>query len=90
MLNLVCTLQELRLCVPLSVKLLHSSPTNLQSQMLRGLLLLMPDPQLGSLLVGSEPSLLWENLCDITIFQFVSHPPGQLEKEMATHSSILA
>ena len=47
-------------------------------------------PRLGNLMWDSEPSLLWENLCDITIFQFVSHPPGQLEKEMATYSSILA
>ena len=47
-------------------------------------------PRLGNLMWNSEPSLLWEKLCDITIFQFVGHPPGQLEKEMATHSGILA
>ena len=32
-------------------------------------------PRLGSLMWGSEVSLLWENLCDIIIFQFVCHPP---------------
>ena len=31
-------------------------------------------PRLGSLMGSSELSLLWENLCDIIIFQFVSHP----------------
>ena len=32
--------------------------------------------RLGSLTWGSEVSLLWENLCDTIIFQFVGHPPG--------------
>ena len=30
-------------------------------------------PTCGSLMWDSELSLLWENLCDIIIFQFVSH-----------------
>ena len=34
-------------------------------------------PRLGSLMWGSELSLLWENLCDIIIFQFVGCPPGR-------------
>lgn len=25
---------------------------------------------------SSEPSFLWENLCDIIVFQFVGYPPG--------------
>ena len=33
-------------------------------------------PRLGSLIWGSELSLLWENLCDVIIFQFVGHPLG--------------
>ena len=33
-------------------------------------------PRLGSLTCGSELSLLWENFCDIIIFQFVGCPPG--------------
>ena len=32
-------------------------------------------PRLGSLMWGSEVSLLWENFCDIIILQFVGHPP---------------
>ena len=33
-------------------------------------------PRLGSLMWGSEFSLLWENFCGIIIFQFVYRPPG--------------
>ena len=33
--------------------------------------------RLGSLMWGSGLSLLWENLCDIFIFQFVGHSPGR-------------
>ena len=33
-------------------------------------------PQLGNLTWGSELSLLWKNLCNIIILQFVGHPPG--------------
>ena len=50
------------------MELLDSNPAGLQSQMLWGLLFLMPDPRLGSLMWGSELLLLWENLCDIIIF----------------------
>lgn len=32
--------------------------------------------RLGSLTWASETTLLWGNLCDIIIFQFVGHPPG--------------
>ena len=32
-------------------------------------------PGLGSLMWGSDLSLLWENLCNIIILQFVGHPP---------------
>ena len=31
--------------------------------------------RLGSLIWGSEFSLLWENFCDIIVLQFVGHPP---------------
>ena len=34
-------------------------------------------PKLGSLMWGSDLSLLWENLCDIIIFQFVGRPPDR-------------
>ena len=61
---------------PSPVEFLQSSPTGLQSWMLWGLLLPMPDPQAGEPDVGSELSLLWENFCDIIILQFVGHPPG--------------
>ena len=46
--------------------------------------------RLGCLMWGSELSLLWENLWNIIIFQFVCHLPGESEKTMATHSSTLA
>ena len=56
---------------PSPEQLLHSSSAGLQSHMLWGLLLPMPDPRLGSLTWGSELSLLWENLCDRITYQFV-------------------
>ena len=34
-------------------------------------------PSLESLMWSSEFSLLWENLCNIIIFQFVGRPPGR-------------
>ena len=49
--------------------------TGLQSQVLWGLLLLLPETQAVDADVGF--SLLWENFCGIIIFQFVSHPPGR-------------
>ena len=52
------------------------SSAGLQSQMLWGLLLLMPDSQAGEPSVGLKILNLWENLFDIIIFQFVSHPPS--------------
>ena len=61
---------------PSPVELLHSSPTGLQSQVLWGSSSPCQTPRLGSLVWGSELSLLWENLCDIIIFQFVGRPPG--------------
>ena len=33
-------------------------------------------PRLGSLMWGSEPSLQWVDFCDISVLQFVSHPPS--------------
>ena len=33
-------------------------------------------PRLGSLTWGSEPSLHWVDFCDMSVFQFVSHPPS--------------
>ena len=41
---------------PSPVALLHSSPTGLQSQVLWGLFLLMPDPQAGEPDVGLSPT----------------------------------
>ena len=32
-------------------------------------------PRLGSLMWGSRPSLQWVDFCDISVLQFVSHPP---------------
>ena len=32
-------------------------------------------PMLGSLMLGSEPSLQWVDFCGIIVLQFVSHPP---------------
>jgi len=34
-------------------------------------------PRLGSLTWGSRPSQQWENLSDITVLQFLRHPPGR-------------
>ena len=58
------------------VNLLQSSPAGLQSHMLWCLLLLMPDPQVESLMWGPEFSLLWENCIHIIVLQFVGHPPA--------------
>lgn len=58
---------------PGPAELLHSSPTGLQSYMLWGLLLLTTTH--GSLLLGLELSLLWENFHNIIVLQFVGHPP---------------
>ena len=63
------------------VELLLSSPTGLQSQMLWELLFLMPGPRLGRLTSGSELSLLWENICDIIILQFLCR---QVVKDLIT------
>ena len=61
---------------PSPVELLQSSPGGLQSQMLWGLLFLVPDTwDGGGLTWGSELSLMWENLCSVIILQFVGHPP---------------
>ena len=61
---------------PSPVEFLQSSPTGLQSQMLWGLLLLIPDPQTREPDVGLELSLLWDNVCNTIIFQCVDHPFG--------------
>ena len=34
-------------------------------------------PRLGSLMWGSELSLLWDNFCGIIVFQFVGCPPSR-------------
>lgn len=53
------------------VGLLKLSPTGFQSQMLWELSCWYQSPRLGSLIQGSELSLLWESLCNKVIFQFV-------------------
>ena len=63
----------MRPCVcPPRVELVSLSPV------LCGLLLPMPDPQdgMGSLIWGSKLSLLWEDLYDVIISQFVCCPPA--------------
>ena len=60
---------------PIPVRLLNLSPAGLQNQMSRGLCSWCRTPGLGSLTWGSELSLLWENLCNIIILQFVGCPP---------------
>ena len=40
-----------------------------------GLLLPMPDPPGWGAWCGAQLSLLWENFCDLIVFQFVRHPP---------------
>ena len=77
--KLVCVLKEWSLCFPRSLQLLHSSLTGLQSQILWGLLLLMPDLQPVEHDVGAQNSLLWENLYNVTIFLFVGCPTGRYE-----------
>ena len=61
---------------PSPVEVLQSNPTSLQSLILWEFLLLLPDPQLGSLMWGSEPTLQWVDFCGIIVLQFVSHPPS--------------
>ena len=61
---------------PSLVELLHSSTIGFQSQVLWGLLLPMSDPQAGEPDMKLKLSVLWENLCDIIIFQFMSCAPG--------------
>ena len=61
---------------PSPVEFQQSSPAHLQSQMPWELLFSMPDPQAGEPDVGHR-ILLWENLCNIIIFQlWVAHPMG--------------
>ena len=54
---------------------LKLSPPGLQSSMLWGRLLLMPDTRLGIWAWGSDLSLSWEILCSIIILQFAGLPP---------------
>ena len=61
---------------PSPVKVLQSSPSSLPSLILWEFFLLLPDPRLGSLTWGSEPSLQWVDFCGISVLQFVSHPPN--------------
>ena len=60
---------------PSPVMLLHSNPIGLQSLMLWGSFSQCQTLRLGSLTWGSGLSHLWENLCDIIIFQFMGLPP---------------
>ena len=55
---------------PSPVKFLWSSPTGFKAKCSGGSPSQCQTPRLGSLMWGSELSLLWENLCDIIIFQF--------------------
>ena len=54
---------------PLAFKARFSGVSSSRCQTLR----------LGSLTWGLELSLLWENFCDIIIFQFVGRPPSMYE-----------
>ena len=60
---------------PSPVEFLQSSSAGIQSQVLWELLLPMPDLQAEEPDMGLR-TLLWENLCNIIIFQFVGLPPG--------------
>ena len=65
------------LCAPFKSEICFLQ-SSLQSQMLWGPLFPVLDLQArGSLTWGSELSLLWENLCNIIIFQFLGHPPRE-------------
>ena len=64
---------------PNPVEVLQSNPTSLQSLILWEFLLPLPDPRLGSLTWGSEPSLQWVDFCRIIVLWFVSHPPSVYE-----------
>ena len=72
--DLVCAFQGGVSVSSSPVEFLWSNPTGLQSQILWGLLLLLPDPQSGEPVWGSELSLLWEKFWGIIIFQFVGCP----------------
>ena len=54
---------------------LPSNPTGLQNLIVYEFLLPLPDPQVRSLMWGSEPSLQWVDFCGISVLQSVSHPP---------------
>ena len=58
------------------VEVLEANPTSLQSLILWELFLPLPDPRLGSLMWGSEPSLQWVDFCGVIVLQLVSHPPS--------------
>ena len=55
------------------VEFLRSNRTGLQCWILLGLSSQCQTPRLGSLTWGSELSLLWENFCDIILFQLYKH-----------------
>ena len=62
---------------PSPVKVLQSNPARLQSLILWGFLLPLPDPQVGKPdNVGSEHALRWVDFCGIIVLQFVNHPPS--------------
>ena len=58
------------------------SPADLRIQMFWGLVFLIQDPCAGEPNVGlrslTPMFLLWENLCNVIILQFVSCPPGDM------------
>ena len=55
----------------------HQAPLAFKAKCSGGSSSLCQIPRLGSQTWGSELSLLWENLCDTIIFQFVGHPPSR-------------
>ena len=61
---------------PSPVKVLQSNPARLQSLILWDSSVCCWTPQLGSLMLDSEPSLQCVDFCGITVLQFVSHPPS--------------
>ena len=61
---------------PSPVEVLQTNPTRLQSLILWDSSSHCRTSRLGSLMWGSEPSLLWMDFCGIIVLKFVSHPPS--------------
>ena len=74
--NLVCTLQEWSLLFPPVLWSTYSQARLVfKAKCSGGSFSWFQTPRLGSLMWGSELSLLWDSLCDMIIFQFAGHPP---------------